>query len=543
MIKPWLRQAFPPTLPGIIRAFYLLVALYAWSRLVRYVVGSFDWPMDGDLSFLYYIAWLMNEHHYVPYRDVHETSFFGTFIFYSGLTRLIGYSTAAFHWADLFFFSVLSLITFFLLKPFGKLCALLAIALFGEFYFKMGFGVHLQRDFAALLPAAAALLLLRQQNLSATNKSFLAGILFGVASCIKPQFAGGIALCVWYLTFAEKKPDQGVAGHFSRVAASSLAGFLCAWVVGFLWLYAHGVTNEFLDMAIHYLPAYSSINGRNFARASADAWVGAGKWLWGMVVVWALPIAASLYGIFRNEGSENKSTRYWLFMLVGFWFLYLVYVPMAGKYWGYHILPAYYFLALVLSLVAARKLTASNKVITFMAVLVWSLTYFFNIVEDKVSTRHQALIKSHEQSEITARALESFLKNTLKEGDRTQAHVSHTRGPVFPALLASRALPATPYLENYLLYHDVDSPFVQKARERFLSTLQQNPPRFIIYTSTLFGFRGPGTETMFVPFEQWMKAHYKRVFASHQEFAPAFDRVEIYEYRPDGPGNPAPSDY
>lgn len=511
--------------------FYLLLVVYAWSRLAQYVIGSFDWPMDGDLSFLYYIAWLMNEHDYIPYRDVHETSFFGTFIFYSGLTKLIGYSTAAFHWADLFFFSILSLITFLLLRPFGKLCALLAIALFGEFYFKMGFGVHLQRDFVALLPAAAALLLLREQKISTLKKSFLVGVLFGVASCIKPQFAGGVLVAMGYLVFAEKKEAGVLSARLFHIIATSLAGFMCIWAAGFAWLMTKGVENAFVDMAIHYLPAYSSINGRNFARESVDAWLGASKWLWGMISTWGVAIVISVYGAFHFNSAEKKQTRYWVVVLVLFWLLYLAYVPMAGKYWGYHVLPAYYFLAILLSFVATSQSASKNKVLTSIIILVWLLTYVFRVAEDNVRTKHHELISSNEQASITTKALEAFLKSSLKEGDKTQAHVSHTRGPIFPALLAARALPATPYLENYLLYHDVDSPFVKKSREQFLSSLQKNPPRFIIYTSTLFGFHGPGTEAIFVPFEKWMSENYMQVLASHQDFAPAFDRVEIYEYQ------------
>jgi len=531
MAKQWFKQRILPLIPGMPEMFYLLLVIYAWVRLVEYVVGSFNWPMDGDLSFLYYIAWLMNEHDYVPYRDVHETSFFGTFIFYSSLTRLTGYLTLAFHWADLFFFSILSWITFLLLKPFGKLCALLAIALFGEFYFKMGFGVHLQRDFIALLPAALALLLLREERLSLRVRGFLMGILFGAASCIKPQFAGGLLVAIWYLTFAEKKENDVLVGRILNISIAALAGFICIWSVGFTWLMFHGVANQFIDMAIHYLPAYSSINGRNFARDSVDAWLGAGKWLWGMISLWIIPIAASVYGTFSRNGGGIKQSRIWVLALILWWLLYLMYVPMAGKYWGYHVLPAYYFVAILLSLVVASAHNIQNNITKYIIMAVWLLAYFFGIADENVSSRHQNLIASNEQSRQTTIALEKFLKSSLKEGDRTQAHVSHTRGPVFPALLAARALPATPYLENYLLYHDVDSTFVKKAREQFLSTLQKDPPRYIIYTSTLFGFRGPGTETMFAPFESWMSQHYKRVLNSHREFAPAFDRVEVYEYQ------------
>jgi hypothetical protein len=530
MAKQWLKQRILPLIPGMPERIFLLLVIYAWVRLIQYVTGSFAWPMDGDLSFLYYIAWLMNEHDYVPYRDIHETSFFGTFIFYSILTALTGYSTAAFHWVDLFFFSALSWVTFLLLKPYGKLCALLAIALFGEFYYNMGFNVHLQRDFVALLPAAFALLFLRKKNICLWAKAFLAGALFGVASCIKPQFAGGIIVAVGYLTFTEANHSK--IKLFFKAATFCAAGFLCVWAAGFAWLIAHNVAHEFLDMAIHYLPAYSSINGRNFARESADAWAGAGRWLWGMVLAWGLPVAISVYGIFvYGEKGDGKQTRYWIIALLLFWLLYLAYVPMAGKYWTYHVLPAYYFVAILLSFIAASTATRQNKYITTIFVSIWLLHYIFVVADENISSRHRQLIESHQQAGETTRALEAFLKNTLKEGDTTQAHVSHTRGPVFPALLVAKALPATPYLENYLLYHDVDSPFVKEARESFLSSLQENPPRYIIYTSTLFGFRGPRTETTFPPFEKWMGEHYTRILASHSEFAPAFDRVEVYEYQ------------
>lgn len=533
MTKQWLRQEFPPTFFGAIQALTFLLVMYVWVRLAQYVTGSFGWPMDGDLSFLYYIAWLMNEHDYVPYRDVHETSFFGTFIFYSNLTRLIGYSTTAFHWADLFFFSLLSGITFWLLKPFGKLCALLAIGLFGEFYFKMGFGVHLQRDFIALLPAAVAILILHQQKFSLLARSAIVGILFGIASCIKPQFAGGILIALGYLIVTERKANDSIAIQFVKISFGAFAGFVCVWTAGFIWLTAHGIENEFMDMAIHYLPAYSSINGRNFARESVDAWTGAGKWLFGMIFTWAIPVVISVYRVIRSNKVTMDKKDYGVIAVILYWMLYLAYVPMAGKYWGYHILPSYYFLAILLSFIATSKYISQNKITVSIMMLSWTFFYFFMVAEDNVRTRNHQLIESNEQSRLTTISLEDFLRDSLKEGDKVQAHVSHTRGPVFPALLSAKAIPATPYLENYLLYHDVDSPFVRNARTRFLSALEKNPPRFIIYTPTMFGFRGPGTENMFMPFEKWMNAHYKRVLASQDDISAAFDRVEIYEYQMD----------
>ena len=119
----------------IIQSFKLLFVAYLLVRLGFNIFYSFAWPMDGDLSFLYYMSWLMNEQGMVPYSDLHETSMLGTFIFYNCLTALIGYSSVAFHIADSVLFMALALMTYGLMRPFGSLVALLAIGCFGEFYF------------------------------------------------------------------------------------------------------------------------------------------------------------------------------------------------------------------------------------------------------------------------------------------------------------------------------------------------------------------------------------------------------------------------
>ncbi len=63
----------PPTyikllLAVIAAGLALLVALYLWLML--------QWPMMREGHYLHYIGYLINDHHFAPYRDIFETSWF-----------------------------------------------------------------------------------------------------------------------------------------------------------------------------------------------------------------------------------------------------------------------------------------------------------------------------------------------------------------------------------------------------------------------------------------------------------------------------------
>lgn len=502
-----------------------LLVVFVLSRTVCYIVDSFSWPMDGDISFLYYISWLINEHDYVPYEDVHETSFFGTFIFYSALTELVGYSTTAFHVVDTLFFLALSWMAFHLLKPFGALTGLLAVGLFGESYYQYGASVHLQRDFVALLPAALALIISQHSSCCARKKCFFVGMLFAVAACIKPQFGFGMLLVVALIVL-----DSGESWIKAFLAAA--IGAISIGIAGAGWLVYHGILDDFLDMALNYLPHYSTINGRNFARQPIDSWIGAFKWMFERFRIFGLPLLISMFVLLRYKPVAKPHQRL-VGVLFALWVVYLIYVTMAGKYWEYHVLPSSYFLAMCLAMVVVQVpgLTVP-RLVSVGLLLVWLLLAWFIVFQQSWRITPNTDKAYNARIEEATAQLAGYLSDRLKPGDRVQSHVSHTHTAIFPAMREARAIPATPYLENYLLYHDIDQPFVQHARERFLQTLQREPPRFIIVTPTVFFFHGEKTEKVFRPFEEWLAQHYERVYAlPDQPGQRTSEYYEVFEYR------------
>jgi len=497
---------------------YLLIA-YLFTRLGLNIIQSFSWPMDGDLNFLYYMSWLMNEHDMVPYKDLHETSIFGTFIFYNLLTATIGYSPLSFHIADTVLFIFLGLMTFYLLKPIGKSVALITIALFGEYYYQLGPSVHLQRDYIALFPVVLALLLSQQQFIGLHKRAFIVGTLFAVAACIKPQFGLGAAPAV-ILLYLQSQEGEHSFSHLLKLIAISLAGFMLILFCGFAWLASLGVMNNFLDMFFNYLPLYSKVNGRNYARMNSEALSGAFHWIKG-TLIFALPhLILSFYRVYtgNKQAPLEKSLHYFLIFLIVIWFFYLCYVPMAGKYWGYHILPSQYFWAILISLFFVPVHLENNrqKIIHSGALLLWLALCWLGVLLTSFSPVNKTQMAAYERTATTTAELTQYLKENLRPDDRIQPHVTHTLGPIFPALLAAQAKPASPYLEIYLLYHDIDTPFVQQARQNFMSMLEETPPRYIVMTPNKFSFRGDNTNRQFLPFEEWLAKHYHVVLRSSQ---------------------------
>ncbi len=172
---------------GLCCALALLVVLYR-----AYL--SLQWLNTHDTGFMYYLSWLINKHGFAPYRDVLDTSFPGSFLFYMLVVELFGYSSMAFHVTDIIFLLLLLGMTWLLIKAVaGKRAALVAVSVYALSYFANKPELHFERDYLALFPIVSALLL-SQSTLSIPHgfRFIFIGFLFTLAASIKPQLAIGL---------------------------------------------------------------------------------------------------------------------------------------------------------------------------------------------------------------------------------------------------------------------------------------------------------------------------------------------------------------
>ena len=85
--------------------------------LAASIVLSLGWRPQHDTPLLHYVAFLIDRHGFVPYRDVFETSMPGTLMIHLFIGKLLGYSDAAFRVVDIVCLSALLTMTWLLMRP------------------------------------------------------------------------------------------------------------------------------------------------------------------------------------------------------------------------------------------------------------------------------------------------------------------------------------------------------------------------------------------------------------------------------------------
>lgn len=108
---------------------------------------------------MHYVAYLINEHNFVPYRDIFEVNMPGTYLFHIAIGKLFGYSDFAFRIVDIIWIIATLTVTWLVMKPAGQITAMASCLLFGNIYLSFGPSLSLQRDVIAILPIAIAFLI------------------------------------------------------------------------------------------------------------------------------------------------------------------------------------------------------------------------------------------------------------------------------------------------------------------------------------------------------------------------------------------------
>jgi len=238
---------------------------------------SLGWRMVHDTPLLHYVAFLMDKHGYTPYKDVFETSMFGTFLFHLAIGKTLGYSDLAFRIVDVIFLLVVSGVTWFLMRPLGKVAALASLLLFGLLYLSYGPIMTLQRDYIGILPIALALLIVTRNSASDNRKVFFVGILFGIASSIKPQLAIGLPALIIFISFNEsaglRKDTGSFLRHLLKVTLLACSGLLLIISILITWLWSKGGLPSFWEMFSSYL--YLSMA----AYLESENWNGMAAWM------------------------------------------------------------------------------------------------------------------------------------------------------------------------------------------------------------------------------------------------------------------------
>ncbi len=474
-------QYFRSAVDGLRFLFLALLALLFFVELGL----SLRWRIWGDGTVLHYIAYLINEHGFVPYRDIFDPNLPGAYLFYMAVGKLFGYSDLAFRMVDVAWLTATLTVTWMFMKRVGQMVAAAGCLLFGLIYLGVGPYMGLQRDTIVLLPIATAILLITQRKAHHSPHviHLLLGILFALAALVKPYAAIGLPALLIYSCIQDRDETKSVKALIKLCFLGSifvLIGFLTALTLPIVWLWRIGALESFLELYSSYIPLYTQMSGDITFRSTFARLLN--------IVYWYLYfggygplLVASLFGIYLVVvHSTSVALKQLVLLLLSLSILYSVSVAIGGKFWYYHWMPYIYFASLCTAMVLFSPSSTTNlrrsiilSLAVFIATTVLSLRQAYDTGQQLVSSPSMPVSRNAQVDEIA-----SYLRDHLAPTDTVQS--LDWTGGALPAIFMAKAVIATPYIFDFQFYHHVSTPYIQQLRKDFLTKLEQEKPRFII---------------------------------------------------------------
>jgi hypothetical protein len=501
---------------------YSLIIVLAAIFAAEAILGL-QWRLLQDTPLLHYIAWLANEHDYVIYRDVFETSMPGAFIVHLLIGKLFGYSDLAFRLVDLTWLLCLSAASWVLMRRFSPFVGIAAALAFPITYIAYGPGMAMQRDYLALLPITLALVFAVKDDLRYEYRALLTGCLFAVASSLKPQLGVGLPLVLLYLllnTLTASAGKQSSVEIFLRTAVYAAVGFIAVISIPVLWLWSSGALFDFWEMFRSYLPLHVHMTGNIETVTSAEhSDYVIRKFIHGLRF-YAPP---GIFGVFiaLRFGGLTQQQKHLVWLIAGLALVYGLTTALGGKFWLYHWIPFRFMVALCacLMLVPLQRLrlhtvATMGMMALFAATLaIWVSLYGHNKQSLRFPVNFAAQVrgfpppapKGGKVDEIA----EFLLAAELQPDDRVLP-VDWTEGAVH-AMLIAEAQPASPFIYDYYFYHYISEPYIQSIRKRHIEALQAHPPRFIIDVTDKLKPSGIDTTDSFPQLDSLIQENYRVV--------------------------------
>ncbi len=462
-------------------AAWICAALAASAALTCLWLARYQ-PIEMDLAMLHYSAYLINEKHFLLYRDIFENNLPGPFFFHAMIGKLFGYSALPVRLLDACILATITFCSWKILAPISKTSAVFAPALFALVYFAGGTTAAFQRDYIATLPLVAALALTCNIKTNPVRDAVWIGALCGAACALKPNFAVVAPALFWILL----SKMQG--NYFQRIKTTlppiALA-FLAVFSVPLLWGIQHADFKELIALYKTYTPLYVSTRPDLYHYDNSQQQLIELARMQGehLLKMSLLSLPGLLWAWRQHRSNPEILTR--LCYIAAITFAISWHEIIAGKFWVAHLLPPYFFAILCFSLLLTPTTTHAHPVEKFIAtlpaLLFLAITYTIGKYDiTNLYAKHYTV----ENRDIRSQKIARYLSANLKPNDRVQSLDGSGDGQ--GALLLARATSATRFVEDIPLYLQPNSPVTQAFRREFLDTMTRNPPAFFVYIHNFF---------------------------------------------------------
>ena len=500
---------------------------------------SINWRPSHDISLMMYCGFLMEEAQKVPYRDFFEMNAPGTHLFHWGVVKLLGVSELNQRLLDLGWLLATQTALVLYLKRWGMSVALCSASAISIQYLSWGSTMTLEREFLCLLPLCLCLLLaFRCPRLSLVMRGAGIGLLLGACVTVKPPLAIYFPFFLTALVYWSERPAAGSESSqqslgepravgfrtmlrrlipsmpplgLARLLLVSLVGFAVFPAACYAYLQANGAWDGFHEMATEYWPLYAELRGN--ARVTTGlfdryriflALNGSADFMF--LGIAAIAAFVALPTLFRKGSRQSVEAA----TMIGLCALGWVYAFSTGKYWKYHMLPLYFGYSLLAGF-SVRVIVQGNPIgsATWLRCLVLLVLFIqpLKLPDATVRILEGGTMPLHRDIEMVC----SKLKTRARPGDKAQP-LDVTSGAVHAMLLAKVDL-ATPFMYDFHFYHHPGSKINKRLRKRFIASLQESQPRFLIVATKPWRSIGYKSARKFSELDELILNEYEAIYA------------------------------
>lgn len=494
--------------------FYVLIKysilIFLTGLFVLQIFHICGLKIQGNFVYLLYVSYLINEHNFIPYKEVFEINLPSTQLYHILIGKIFGYSNFAIHIVNLIWLSLTLIVTFLIMKPFGNLVSILACLLFGNMYLA-SYDFILERDYILILPLILSIWLSLPGIFKHLNNYsfFLIGLLFGFIFFIKPFICVTLPLILLFNILVNNKNDFKIKmKSFLKALLVSCIGFSLITLSYIIWLWKIEALDAFSDILFSYIPLYAEFP---YNMEISDKTIIIKGILIATIKNFKLmdiPITLSLIGMYFVVYNSRKNQRtllsFLFIILLSFFFIIVSAINKgAPNYW----IPFFYFACLASSLLFysdghLKKFNIAHLVPLILVIIV--INNLFYRPSDRIYPFY--ISEYLKENLLRQDIISKYIKTNLQPGDKIQP-LSWQAG-MNEALLENKSVIATRFITDLQFYHHINNPYIINLRKEFINELTKAKPKYIIKVKPFDLFSRPGKSTDFSELENYISTNY-----------------------------------
>lgn len=451
---------------------------------------SRHWGIAQDTPLIHYVVFLAG-HGFSPYRDIIEMNMPGAYMTEWVVMSGLGSGDAAWRFYDMTLMAIAALSASAILRPAGRFASFFGAALITIYHLGQGPSDVGQRDYAlaVFLLVACAFLFHILRSGSSPARIALCALAFaaslGWAATIKPTVVPFAVI----LLFAGVAILWQSGRTITPFLVGSLIGALLSTLAVIVFLIHYHATSAFLELLRTLMPYHRGNGNLPLVKLSL-------LWLPKMFY----PTASLLVALVFFQRRELKWPQFLLLLGACFGVATFIY---QGKGWSYHAAPAMLFL---LTLVTMLAFTSRRPTVPVIALV---LCAFIPGAYTPIQIwRHGRELDRRFQDSLGA-SLNALSAPYAAGSLSGEVQCLDWNAGCIDVLYRKQIVQATGFIYDFYLFPANPAPVTAELQQRFLSTLNQHPPRVVILTSHDWpAMQGFAKLDRWPEFHQWLDSHY-----------------------------------